>query len=290
MPPTTKKPLIGFIGQGFIGKNYANDFENRGYQVIRYAMEAEYVGNRDLIKKCDIVFIAVPTPTTKEGFDDSLVRKVISLVGKGKIAVIKSTILPGTTVSIQKANPDIFVFHSPEFLTEVTAAVEAANPKRNVVGMPVKSAAYKSRAQKIIASLPKAPYELICSSEEAELIKYGGNCFLYLKTVYMNVLYDYAQKFGCDWDSIADAMVHDPRIGTSHMKPIHSSGRGAGGNCFIKDFEALIQGYSANVPKDAPGINFLKATKNKNYDLLKKTNKDQHILKAVLSKKKKGKR
>jgi predicted dinucleotide-binding enzyme len=35
----SKKPLIGFIGQGFIGKNYANDFEKRGYEVIRYANE-----------------------------------------------------------------------------------------------------------------------------------------------------------------------------------------------------------------------------------------------------------
>jgi len=41
---------IGFIGQGFIGKNYADDFENRGYEVVRYAREDKYAGSKDEIK------------------------------------------------------------------------------------------------------------------------------------------------------------------------------------------------------------------------------------------------
>src|SRR3989344_2783080 len=91
------RPLIGFIGQGFIGKNYADDFENRGYTVIRYATRPEFAKNKERIKDCDIVFIAVPTPTTPKGFNYSIVEDVLSLVGRGKAAVIKSTILPGTT-------------------------------------------------------------------------------------------------------------------------------------------------------------------------------------------------
>ena len=61
------KPLIGFIGQGWIGKNYANDFEARGYATVRYALEEPYKANEDKIKDCDIVFIAVPTPSTPTG-------------------------------------------------------------------------------------------------------------------------------------------------------------------------------------------------------------------------------
>src|SRR3989344_5672703 len=116
------KVKIGFIGHGVVGKNCADDFEARGHVVIRYAKEKPYHKNKNAIKDCDIVFIAVPTPTTPDGFDDSIVREALSLVGKGKIAVIKSTIVPGTTRSIQKENPDVFVMHSPEFLTESTAA------------------------------------------------------------------------------------------------------------------------------------------------------------------------
>ena len=71
------KGKIGFVGQGYIGKNYADDFENRGFEVIRYALEKPYTKNKDRIKDCDIVFIAVPTPTTPRGFDYSIVRSVI---------------------------------------------------------------------------------------------------------------------------------------------------------------------------------------------------------------------
>lgn len=54
--------LIGFVGQGWIGKNYADDFEERGFSVIRYSLEEPYVANKERIKDCDMVFIAVPTP------------------------------------------------------------------------------------------------------------------------------------------------------------------------------------------------------------------------------------
>lgn len=279
-----KKPLIGFIGQGFIGKNYADDFERRGYEVIRYAKEPQYEQNKDRIQTCDIVFIAVPTPTTPHGFDDSLVRKVISLVGKGKSAVIKSTILPGTTVSIQRENPGIFVFHSPEFLIAATAAQDASQPQRNIVGIPEKNATYTTKAQEVIDILPVAPYTLICSSQEAELIKYGGNCFLYTKVIFMNILYDYAASLGCDWDIVSDALVHDNRIGSSHMKPHHSSGRGAGGHCFIKDFEAFIEGYSKKCGADTDGLDVLRTLKEKNYGLLRSSNKDGDIVKGVTGK------
>ena len=110
----TKNPKIGFIGQGWIGKNYADNFEERGYDVIRYANEEPYCKNKNKIAKCDIVFIAVPTPTTPDGFSDAILQKVLPLVGKGKIAVIKSTVIPGTTSQLQQKFPDILIVHSPE--------------------------------------------------------------------------------------------------------------------------------------------------------------------------------
>src|SRR5882672_9533688 len=102
---------VGFIGQGFIGKNYADDFEDRGLDVVRYSLESQYVGNRDEISNCDVVFIAVPTPTTPQGFDYSLIREVLPLVKESKIAVIKSTVIPGTTEILQKEFPKIFILH-----------------------------------------------------------------------------------------------------------------------------------------------------------------------------------
>jgi nucleotide sugar dehydrogenase len=282
-----RKLLIGFIGQGFVGKNFANDFEERGFDVTRYSLEAEYIGNKEKIKDCDIVFIAVPTPTTPKGFDDSIMRNEIKLVGQGKIAVIKSTILPGTTESIQKENPDIFILHSPEFLVAATAAQDTKHPARNLIGVPQSTPEYNSKAETVLSVLPEAPYSRILLSKETELIKYVGNNFLYTKVIFMNLMYDLAEKIGADWDKVSEAVSNDSRIGKTHMHPVHASlsghtqpGRGAGGHCFPKDFEAFLQFYRDHLD-DTQGLHVLEALRDKNIELLTISGKDTDILEGV---------
>ncbi len=295
------KPLIGFIGQGWIGKNYANDFENRGFSVVRYALEEPHISNKDKIKECDIVFIAVPTPTTPSGFDASIVQNAVSLVGVGKIAVIKSTMLPGMTTKIQAANPAQIVCVSPEFLTEATAAYDAAHPNRNIIGISLDTAEHRAAAATILEVLPKAKFELVCKAEEAEYIKYGGNNWFYFKVMFVNMLYDLAQDDGCSWDVIRDGMAADSRVGSSHLIPVHESGtlgsdnyhliaqepkkvtgkRGAGGHCFIKDFAAFAKLYEEHFPDDAEGIAVLTSLEKKNIKLLKTSGKDLDLLHGV---------
>ena len=281
------KIKLGFIGQGFVGNNMATDFVERGFEVVRYSLEQEYISNKDFIKDCEVVFIAVPTPTTPEGFNDSILRNEIkNLVGKGKTAVIKSTVLPGTTESIQKENPDIFVLHSPEFLKEVTAKEDTKYPERNLIGITIDTPEYRAKAELVLSLLPKAPYERIFLSKETELIKYIGNNFLYMKIIFMNLMYDLGDKIGADWQNIAEAVSEDSRIGKSHMLPVHASGlsnkvgRGAGGHCFPKDFEALLQFYRDTV-KDENGLKVLESIRDKNVELMKSTGKDAEILKGV---------
>jgi len=274
---------LGFIGQGWIGKHYADEFESRLYNTVRYSLEEPYIQNKDLIKECEVVFIAVPTPTTEEGFDESIVREALSLVGKSKIAVIKSTLLPGVTEKLQSEYPDVYVLHSPEFLVEKTAAYDAAKPKRNLIGIPVMNDEYESKAQTILHILPEAPYNKIMHSRDAEMVKYAGNCFLFSKVLFMNLLYDLVEETGCTWETVKEAMIHDPRIGESHTEPVHSSGRGAGGHCFIKDFEAFRRLYASQV-KDTLGTEVLNALAEKNIALLVDSNKDLDLLSGVYGK------
>ena len=283
------KPLIGFIGQGWIGKHYADSFENRGFKVVRYSKEQPYVTNKEKIREADIVFIAVPTPTTKKGFNDSIVRDVIKYVGKSKIAVIKSTIKPGITESIQKQYPDIYVLHSPEFLKEKTAKYDATNPTRNIIGIPIKNKTYKLKAKIVLDVLPKAPISLITGAKEAELIKYGANIFLYTKVVYANIMFDLANSLKLNWEDIKNGIASDPRIGFSHFDPIDNSGhtknkgRGAGGHCLIKDFAAFRELYQ-NIVDDPEGLKLLRQFERKNKQLLKDSNKDIDILEGVYGK------
>ena len=277
----TEKPLIGFVGQGFIGKNYADDFERRGYKVVRYALEEPYRANKDKIRDCDIVFIAVPTPSTPEGFDVSILKNALTVIGKGKVAVIKSTIVPGTTVRLQKEFSGITIVYSPEFLSEATASYDAAHPFSNIVGVPGHSSKHLLAAEAVLSILPEASFAQICTSTEAEIIKYSHNASAYTQVILFNIMYDLARAHGFDWDNVRAAMEADPFISNRYARPVHKTGRGAGGHCFIKDIAALRAEYERILPDDAKGIAFLRSLEAKNIDLLLASNKDIELLQGV---------
>jgi UDPglucose 6-dehydrogenase len=278
--------LIGFIGQGFIGKNMANDFEERGYNIVRYD-NAEHADNKDKIKDCDFVFIAVPTPSTPKGFDDSILKEVLSLVGDGKTAIIKSTVKIGTTEKFQEMYPEKYILHSPEFLTEKNAALDTKFPPRNVIGYTTKS---ETKAEAILKLLPQATHNFIVNSREAELVKYMGNNFLFMKVIFANVMYNLAQRKNVDYDTVANIVGCDSRIGSSHLTISHMSGhsdqagRGAGGHCFIKDMSALMEMFKEEESKeqeDEKVLDFLHRAVELNNHLLLKTEKDLDLLQEV---------
>jgi len=277
----SKKPLIGFIGQGWIGKAYADNFEERGYETVRYSLEKQWIKNKDKIRECDIVFIAVWTPTTPNGFDVSVVENVLPLVGKGKIAVLKSTIVPGTTEELQKKFPDIILLYSPEFLSVASHLHDAAHPFVNLVGMPAHDAKHFNAAECVMKILPRAPYSDICKSAEAEIFKYTHNTSGYTQVILFNLMYDLAQKMGADWDVVNRAVQADPLIAKRYSNPVHKKGRGAGGGCFIKDVAALRSRYKKLVPEDTLGLKVFEAMEAKNIDLLVSTGKDFDLLEGV---------
>jgi len=105
----------------------------------------------------------------------------------------------------------------------------------------------------------------------------------------MNILYDMVKATDGDWDRVRDALIHDPRIGISHTQPVHSSGhnietatkhRGAGGHCFIKDFEAFRRLYKEMV-KDEYGDDLMLAMARLNNQLLISSDKDIELLRGV---------
>jgi UDPglucose 6-dehydrogenase len=274
------KPRIGFIGQGFIGKHMADDYEARGYETVRYSLEEPYIHNEAALQDCSIVFVAVPTPTTPQGFDSSIVRSALGSVPAGAVAVIKSTIVPGTTAALQQSYPDITVMHSPEFLREKTAAEDTAHPERNIIGITDDSPELRAKAEQILETLPDAPYSHITLSVNAECVKYIGNTYLYAKLLFMNLAYDYTLAAGADWDTVRTAVSQDSRIGASHTQPVNDGGRGAGGHCFIKDFETFLETFTA-FDADEQSVAVLKAMRAKNNQLLTDSEKDMDLLRGV---------
>lgn len=281
METKEEKNKIGVIGTGWVGGSYLQDFINRGMNPVCYSLDPQYIGNEEKIKDCDFVVIAVPSPTTPDGFNDSIVREAVKLVGKGKTAIIKSTVVPGTTNLIQEENPEIYVLHSPEFLSEATALNDVAYPNRNIIGIPRDTPEFRKRAEEFLALSPTAPFNIICSAVEAEFIKYARNCVGYIRVIFYNLYYDAAIKAGANWEKIKEAISADPDNGPTYTQPVHKGGRGASGNCFIKDYAAFTQYYEKAMKEDLLGIEILKAIEKKNIDLLVKSKKDSKLLSGV---------
>ncbi len=272
---------IGFIGQGYVGKNTADSFESRGYRVVRYSLEPEYIGNKDQIASCNVVFIAVPTPTTPEGFDVSIVEAAVGLVGVGSTAVIKSTLLPGTTRTLQDKYPDRVVLFSPEFLCEATATYDTAHPMFNIIGLSYDSAGHRKQAETVLRMLPKSEHNFIIRAQAAELFKYAHNVHGFMRVILSNLLHDTAEAIGADWADIKLIMDNDPMMSPYYNAPIHKGGRGAGGNCFIKDMAAFRALYESVCATDEKGVAIFRALESKNLELLAKTGKSQDLVRGV---------
>ena len=203
-----KEKKIGFIGQGYIGGNLADNFEERGFKnLVRYSLEKEYVGNKEKIKDCDTVFVAVPTPTTSEGFDSNILEEAVALCADNSVVVIKSTVPCSSLEDLSEKFKTKLIIHNPEFLDVNTAKEDTDFPKKNIFGIHSVSCATElahliSCVNELKEILPKASHNRIMGYRESSLVKYFHNTFFYTKNVLFNMFYDLAIKNDCNWDII----------------------------------------------------------------------------------------
>ena len=224
--------------------------KKQGLKIFLYD-KGKKIGSPEEVNKAEIVFVCVPTPYLKNGggFDLSYVEETLSWLecdpsspeapeGRGKVVVIKSTVLPGTTEMLQKKYPQHKILMNPEFLTEETSDQDMLYPDRQIIGYTKKS---HNLAGDVIQLLPLAPFERILPATEAEIVKYFGNTWFSIKVSFANQMYDLCQKLGVDYDRMVEAAAADKRIGRTHLNIFHKGYRGYGGKCLPKDIKALIQ-------------------------------------------------
>ena len=205
------------------------------------------------IKKADVIFIAVGTPTRRgDGHADltyvfQAAEQIAKKMDGYTLVVTKSTVPVGTGLEvkeiIKKVNPnaDFDVVSNPEFLREGNAIQDFMRPDRVVVGCE------SEKAKKIISALYKPLYLietpiLFTDLKTAELIKYSANAFLAVKISYINQMADLCEKVGADIHDVAKGIGLDRRIGNKFLHP----GPGYGGSCFPKDTLALVKTANQN--------------------------------------------
>ncbi|MBK23616.1 MAG: hypothetical protein CME70_06375 [Halobacteriovorax sp.] len=274
------KKTIGIIGQGFVGSAIREGMNN-AFNVETYDIDPgkqSTVENiSELVDKVDeIIFVCLPTPMNQSGrCDTRIVETAISDINdanrrlnKSTIAVIKSTVEPGTTDRLNDRYSHITVIFNPEFLTEANSYNDFKNQNRIIIGGPrPASTKVKTMYRK---AFPKVPI-VKTGANVAETVKYFINCFLATKVSFANEMKQVCDKINVDFDKVVEYALYDDRIGNSHLSvPGPDGSMGFGGHCFPKDLNAI------RFVADECGINptVLTAVWEKNLEVRKSAERD----------------
>ena len=244
---------IGIIGRGFVGSAVAHGFsEGVGYNAIIRIYDKDPSKSlnslEDVVNKSDFIFVSVPTPSNEDGtinieILNSCISEINEIHSKKKhsnpIVLIRSTILPGTSLKIQNTFPDMRIVFNPEFLTERSANFDFISQTRFVLGGDEKnvtevSKLYRDRFGSSIAIIET-------DFQSAELIKYVCNTYFATKVSFLNEMKRISDKVDAHWDDVIEGFLRDGRIGSSHSQVPGPDGKfGFGGSCFPKDIQAMI--------------------------------------------------
>ena len=198
------------------------------------------------VKKSDIVFICVGTPTSKNKrsadlrFVFNVAKEISKNINKFKIVVNKSTV-PVTTgdkiekIISKKLKKKMFeVVSNPEFLREGEAIRDFRFPDRIVIGSNNKRTTTKMKS--LYEPLIKKGAKFISTSRRgAEIIKYAANAFLATKISYINEIANLCEKTDVNVEEVSIGIGLDQRIGSRFLR----AGPAYGGSCFPKDTKAI---------------------------------------------------
>jgi len=201
---------------------------------------------KESVRKSDIIFICVGTPTKKNSSAADLTQvynvanEISNSISKFKIIITKSTV-PVTTgdeiesiLSKKKQKKLFAVVSNPEFLREGDAIRDFSYPDRIIIGTNDK------RANKTLRNLyspliSKGAKYINTSRRAAELIKYASNAFLATKITFINEIANLCEKININVEDISIGMGFDKRIGSRFLR----AGPAYGGSCFPKDTKAI---------------------------------------------------
>ena len=200
------------------------------------------------VKGCDVVFIAVGTPSRRgDGHADltyvyAAAEEIALAIDDKTVVVTKSTVPVGTGDEVERiikdARPDIdfAVVSNPEFLREGAAIGDFKRPDRIVVGTEIDWAREVMHGVYRPLFLNESPL-LFTSRKSAEVIKYAANAFLATKITFINEMADLCEKVDANVQDVSRGIGLDNRIGSKFLH----AGPGYGGSCFPKDTLALLK-------------------------------------------------
>jgi len=266
-----------------IYENGLNKIVAKNVKANRLSFTSSYA---HAVNHADIIFLAVDTPSKKNGSADltSIKNSCLSIADNmttNKIIVEKSTVPVGTSVLISKIfrkklkelkkDLSVEICSNPEFLKEGSAIEDFTRPDRIIVGTD------NTNIRKIFLEIYK-PFNRkhnkiqFMDVKSSEFTKYAANSMLATKISFINELSIIADKLNVDIEDIRLGIGSDKRIGYDFLYP----GCGYGGSCFPKDVKALI-GTAKKLSHDSTLLKAVNSTNdNQKTYLFKKMKKYFH--------------
>ena len=201
---------------------------------------------QEAVRKSDIIFICVGTPTKRGGSGADLsqiynaAKEISGAINKFKIIITKSTVPVTTGDEIEKiiskkvSKNKFSVVSNPEFLREGEAIRDFSFPDRIVIGTDNKKSNHimKNLYAPLIS---KGANYIHVSRRAAELIKYAANAFLATKITFINEIANLCEQTGINVEDVSIGIGLDKRIGSRFLR----AGPAYGGSCFPKDTKAI---------------------------------------------------
>jgi len=227
------------------------------YDVVQESIGKNLFFSTDVdsaIKKADIIFVSVNTPTKTFGegagrasdlqYWELCARRIKEVSESDKIIVEKSTLPVRTAEAMERVlhsnenNLHFEVLSNPEFLAEGTAITDLENPDRVLIGGHDTESGQK--ALKILVDIYAnwIPRDKILTSNvwSSELSKLTANAFLAQRVSSINAISALCEATEADVTEVAHAIGTDSRIGSKFLK----ASIGFGGSCFKKDILNLV--------------------------------------------------
>ena len=244
---------ISVVGLGFVGKAIYDVFKELGCDTYGYDIVLEI--SKNSFEEClqsNIIFLALPTPynSSTKSFELSYIKETLQQLRNSNykgVVVLKSTLVPGSTLSLIEEFKSLTIIHNPEFLKAKSAKTDFRNQSQIILG-------YESQHKKSV-EVVKSFYQhyfpntkiSLCKTQESESIKIFLNSFYAVKIQYFNELYLTCQKVGMDFSSITQMMINNNRVNPSDTNVPGPDGKlSYGGYCYPKDTNALNEFMKKN--------------------------------------------